>query len=222
MPTLNTCLAVCCQHLCLIACELHHNSCYKFFNTALNWTSARNGCISQSGDLTSVTSMEENEFVSQLSDDVVWLGLIAVDEGRVTWSDGSRNSPFNYPWAQDEPEKRNNTCYAMLQSGSWKSVSCNAALPYVCKKGIDRELESVGVCEGVFVAYRCDSLQAPLHGSIASHNFSVGSAATFSCDEGFRLAGASDVKCQSNSQWSDNPPVCESETSVMKHHTVNF
>lgn len=115
-----------------------NNSCYKFFSNMLDWSSSRNHCLSQNADLTSVTSMDESEFVSQLSADVVWLGLIAIDGEKATWSDKSYNDPFNYPWAVDEPDKKN-TCYAMLQSGSWTSMSCSASLPCVCKKGTYRE-----------------------------------------------------------------------------------
>ena len=58
------------------------------------------------------------------------------------------------------------------------------------------------------IAIRCPRLTAPANGRVSAPLRTVNSEATYSCNEGYRLDGASTRICQSNSEWSGQEPVC--------------
>ncbi|XP_078697438.1 uncharacterized protein LOC144925334 [Branchiostoma floridae x Branchiostoma belcheri] len=70
----------------------HDNYCYKLVNVIADYESAKRYCSSQSANLVSIGSPEENTFVTNLITNVrnpVWIGLKR-RYNRWTWSDGSR------------------------------------------------------------------------------------------------------------------------------------
>jgi hypothetical protein len=152
--------------------------------------------------LTSINSDDENEFLSTLADQDIWLGL-EVGSDDITadsWLDGSPVAYSN--WSGRDPNYQHKGQLGILQvggpkTGEWQLASFRATFPYVCKK-----------------AYRCGRLKAPRDGRVSRHNVTIGSTAQFSCNEGFNLVGITDVVCQRNSLWSSNTPTCKIETEA--------
>ena len=60
----------------------------------------------------------------------------------------------------------------------------------------------------IVILYSDCSDPTPTSGNVSSTNFSVGSSVKISCDTSYKLIGDSEIQCQINSTWSDNP-VCE-------------
>lgn len=55
----------------------------------------------------------------------------------------------------------------------------------------------------------CGPLSSPENGSVSAAGTTVGSTATYSCDEGFTLgAGDATRTCQADGSWSGAPPTC--------------
>ena len=57
----------------------------------------------------------------------------------------------------------------------------------------------------------CPRLEPPANGSVSFPTTGFGAVAIYECDEGFRLVGDRERRCQAISRWSGEPPVCESE-----------
>ena len=77
-------------------CVLTYNSsCYKVFevSTPINWLDAQSSCAIWGGDLTSITTERENNYLYTIIPDTVsncWIGLNDRDvEGTFTWIDGT-------------------------------------------------------------------------------------------------------------------------------------
>ncbi len=63
----------------------------------------------------------------------------------------------------------------------------------------------------MLVLDHCGDLEPPVNGEVSADNTTVGSTATYSCNEGYRLRGESTRNCQGDAVWSGEPPVCECE-----------
>ena len=57
----------------------------------------------------------------------------------------------------------------------------------------------------------CGSLDSPENGLITINNITLGSIATYSCNEGYNIMGNEVRTCQENGSWSGEDPVCQSE-----------
>ena len=114
-------------------------SCYKFFEHSLQSTLADAICRNQGGNVASINSIKENEFLTGLVDQDVWLGLSVDpvnDTAVVSWVDGS---PVTYTnWSESDPSYQHQLGILRVggaQTGRWEYVSYNTSFPYVCKKG---------------------------------------------------------------------------------------
>ncbi|XP_053325780.1 E-selectin [Spea bombifrons] len=59
-------------------------------------------------------------------------------------------------------------------------------------------------------AVQCSYLKPPVNGQIECQEGSYyNSKCTFTCAEGFKIAGASDLKCLGSGEWTSLPPICE-------------
>lgn len=56
---------------------------------------------------------------------------------------------------------------------------------------------------------KCRDPGKPQHGLLSGDTYSVGSEVTFSCEEGFRLAGVTKLTCLESGEWSHPVPYCE-------------
>ena len=55
---------------------------------------------------------------------------------------------------------------------------------------------------------RCPDLTDPANGRVMVAGTTPGDAATYTCNDGYKLDGASTRTCGSGGQWSSDPPVC--------------
>ena len=69
------------------------------------------------------------------------------------------------------------------------------------------------------VADDCGPLDAPNDGSVSISGTIVGSTATYTCNDGFRLQGQSTRTCQTNGEWSGSAPICQRKLDVANLYT---
>ena len=67
-------------------------------------------------------------------------------------------------------------------------------------------------------AILCPNLVNPANGMVVVTGNSVGDNATYTCDPGFELEGATTRTCQSDGTWSGIPPWCESTIGKRKNN----
>uniref|UniRef100_A0A3P8UHD1 Phospholipase A2 receptor 1 n=1 Tax=Cynoglossus semilaevis TaxID=244447 RepID=A0A3P8UHD1_CYNSE len=111
-------------------------ACYQFnLYTILTWSQAQATCQAQGGNLLSISSLAEHRYIRDRLASVgvmVWIGLNHLKDGRGwQWSDGAPLSLVNFTTGID-----NRQCgvYNSAFPGHWQSLSCESALPYICKK----------------------------------------------------------------------------------------
>ncbi|XP_064382161.1 sushi, von Willebrand factor type A, EGF and pentraxin domain-containing protein 1-like [Halichondria panicea] len=98
-----------------------------------------------------------------------------------------------------------------LQVGSTATYQCDDGFLLVgsssryCQQYGDWSGEAP-ICNPV----RCPKLSAPSYGSVSVSGLQVGSTATYQCNDGFLLVGASTRYCQSSGDWSGKAPTCNS------------
>ena len=64
---------------------------------------------------------------------------------------------------------------------------------------------------GIFFALDCLNLTSPSNGQVSLTAATPGSVATYTCDNGYEVVGASVRECQANGSWSEDEPVCDSK-----------
>uniref|UniRef100_A0AAZ3SSB5 Phospholipase A2 receptor 1 n=1 Tax=Oncorhynchus tshawytscha TaxID=74940 RepID=A0AAZ3SSB5_ONCTS len=112
-------------------------ACYQFnLYTILTWSQAHSSCLAQGGSLLSITDLTEQMYIRERLADVgvmVWIGLNHLSERTGwQWSDGAPLALVNFTSG-----KRLGQCgvYNSASGGhQWQSLSCESALPYICKK----------------------------------------------------------------------------------------
>ncbi|CAL8384873.1 unnamed protein product [Gadus morhua 'NCC'] len=130
--------------------------CYKLKSeTTKSWLAARHDCLKEGGDLLSLSSTQEEEFVSGilgLSPMDLWLGFSTlkcnklscqVEVGNVafSWSDASPSTWTN--WAPEQPspiDLQAGTCAALIKGsrfGEWRAHVCRYERPYMCKRALN-------------------------------------------------------------------------------------
>ncbi|XP_051781994.1 ladderlectin-like [Erpetoichthys calabaricus] len=125
--------------------EAFNGTCYSYFDQQLRYDDAKDVCRRAGGNLASVHSAEENQFILSLNggyDGVfpyAWLGGLVGDEGKWRWEGGSEFDFQN--WAVDQPRQ----CYWRFDNlvinyrdkqtlGQWTCLYYRFKLPFVCKK----------------------------------------------------------------------------------------
>ncbi|KAI6653670.1 Von Willebrand factor D and EGF domain-containing protein-like, partial [Oopsacas minuta] len=112
-------------------CDLIYDDfCYRLFevSTGINWLDAQSSCAVWGGDLTSITTERENNYLYTIIPDTVsncWIGLNDRSvEGTYTWTDGSAYGHTN--WTGSEPSISNEDCVDIIRAGegSWGTVDC--------------------------------------------------------------------------------------------------
>ncbi|CAH1775812.1 unnamed protein product [Owenia fusiformis] len=118
------------------------SSCYLFGQTlSLLYSEAAFSCSRSGGDLLSITSDEENQFVynhltHSATSQSVWTGLFKSIDGNFQWPNGEAVSYTN--WNDGEPSGTDGTaeenCVEIYAgSGKWNDVSCDVRRGFVCK-----------------------------------------------------------------------------------------
>ena len=108
-------------------------------STPINWLDAQSSCAIWGGDLTSITTERENNYLNTLITSSVgncWIGLNDRDvEGMYTWIDGTTVSYTN--WTSTQSDDTNSNCVQINNAGNgiWESVSCDMTLNvFLCKR----------------------------------------------------------------------------------------
>ena len=131
----------CLQKTCAPGYSGSGDHCYKFVQEAKTWTEARAQCRAERGDLASVHSRAENEFIRQLSrGDRLWLGGRRSRSCQAcrdfTWSDGTAWDYDN--WDQGEPNNyfQDEDCLELYtHRAAWNDDHCSLfSSPFVCKQ----------------------------------------------------------------------------------------
>nr|XP_049615959.1 C-type mannose receptor 2 isoform X4 [Syngnathus scovelli] len=125
----------------------YDGSCYKKVEAPNGWLGAHHHCVWEGGDLLSISSSAEEDFVKKTMMTHFWLGLSNLkcddiwcrfEDGNLTWSDGETLTHTN--WASDQPGSTDVASCAYVkqgthdQSGKWMSGSCASSLAYVCER----------------------------------------------------------------------------------------
>ncbi|KAI9548647.1 hypothetical protein NQZ68_007515 [Dissostichus eleginoides] len=128
------------QNSCPLFWSIFNGRCYKYISTRLTWADAELHCVSQGGNLVSLNSQGEENFVKTLiknfdpAEGYTWIGLSDVHkEGRWMWSDGSAVNFVS--WTSGEPNNRRNEDCVNINSGSdhkWNDKTCSDTIPSVC------------------------------------------------------------------------------------------
>ena len=121
-------------------CDLiYDSSCYKVFkvSTPINWLDAQSSCAIWGGDLTSITTERENNYLNTIIPDTVsncWIGLNDRYElGTYTWIAGTTLNYTN--WAMDAPTINDGSICIVMDSGSWIPTDCSVSInTYICKR----------------------------------------------------------------------------------------
>ncbi|KAI4787352.1 hypothetical protein KUCAC02_032892 [Chaenocephalus aceratus] len=109
--------------------------CYKYFDTERTWADAEFHCVSQGGNLVSIHSTEEEDFVKTMfpADGYTWNGLNDIyEEGKWMWSDGCA-AKYLF-WYSGQPNNRGlgEDCVINNWKGKWNDAPCSTFFPSVC------------------------------------------------------------------------------------------
>jgi len=111
-------------------------SCYLQGQTAVAWTDARQRCQSWGGELVTIDSREEDDFLSDRMGVTFWIGASdRVQEGRVVGVEGA-TLPFTN-WAAGQPDdfqNREDCVVKQAASGAWNDLPCGSSRSYVCER----------------------------------------------------------------------------------------
>ncbi|XP_045678245.1 lymphocyte antigen 75 isoform X2 [Phyllostomus hastatus] len=142
--------------------------CYQF-NTqaALSWKEAYVSCQNQGADLLSLSSAAEVTYLTEKEGIArfFWIGLNQLYSSKGwEWSD---HTPLNFlNWSPDMPSAPvigGSSCAVMdATSGLWQRFSCEAQLPYVCKKSLNNTVELTDIW--TYSDTRCDADWLPNNG----------------------------------------------------------
>nr|5AO6_A Chain A, C-TYPE MANNOSE RECEPTOR 2 [Homo sapiens]5AO6_B Chain B, C-TYPE MANNOSE RECEPTOR 2 [Homo sapiens] len=114
--------------------------CYRLQAEKRSWQESKKACLRGGGDLVSIHSMAELEFITkQIKQEVeeLWIGLNDLKlQMNFEWSDGSLVS-FTH-WHPFEPNNFRDSledCVTIWgPEGRWNDSPCNQSLPSICKK----------------------------------------------------------------------------------------
>ncbi|CAH3127383.1 unnamed protein product [Pocillopora meandrina] len=129
---------------CPTGWEKFDKHCYLFRDSDLQpWAAARFKCLNQGGNLVSITSEQEQDFITfhyrRISAGKIWIGLNdwSLERG-FTWSDGSPVTYLN--WLPGEPNDKTGmeNCIEMWPpSRGWNDQSCADRRGYICKQPLE-------------------------------------------------------------------------------------
>lgn len=122
-----------------------NDHCYGWHETALPWQQARETCWANGGDLVSVTTTHENQFVTRnvrQSPAEAWLGLSRQSSNNFEWASGE--PVLTESWAFGQPDKTvDDVCVvSTLQQAApprgaylaWRTSNCNEAFSFICER----------------------------------------------------------------------------------------
>ncbi|KAK2862823.1 hypothetical protein Q5P01_002356 [Channa striata] len=116
--------------------------CFLYVATKMTWADAERNCLSRGGNLASVHSVDEYQFIQTMirnltgSYPVTWLGgTDAQQEGSWFWSDGTAFE-FTY-WSQEQPDNHRSAHCMLMNFGDERKFDdqpCSYTREFVCSK----------------------------------------------------------------------------------------
>ena len=105
-------------------------------NTPINWLDAQSSCAIWGGDLTSITTKRENNYLNTIIPDAVssyWIGLNdRSEEDVLTWIDGTSYTLPGFVTVHSNIEA--NDCVHANNDSNWYPVSCTSTQSsFICK-----------------------------------------------------------------------------------------
>ncbi|APR87626.1 hypothetical protein A7982_12975 [Minicystis rosea] len=116
-------------------CELHAHgtSAYLFCRAAaVTWADAAAACAARGGDLVTIPSAEDDEYLHGLGTSDLWIGYSdAAMEGTFVWSSGSGTYSN---WGMGQPDNAGGieNCTTIGAEGTWNDLPCDAKRGYIC------------------------------------------------------------------------------------------
>ncbi|XP_074141669.1 C-type lectin domain family 4 member K-like isoform X2 [Sminthopsis crassicaudata] len=120
---------------------IHKGHLYYFSCDVKSWAAAEETCVSKGSHLTSVTSVDEQEFLYKKTNGVYfWNGLNKrEDQKTFRWSDGTLfdESKAKGFWKDGEPNNNNGKEHCVhfweKELKSWNDLDCESTLRFICK-----------------------------------------------------------------------------------------
>jgi len=110
--------------------------CYKRIEQLLTWNDAQQNCVAYGGNLASVQSAQENDFIFGITmTQRTWIGGNDIEnDGTWVWNDGT---PWSYEnWGMNEPNNHggNEECLNIGHHGNeWNDAPCSNEFNSICK-----------------------------------------------------------------------------------------
>ncbi|XP_020856780.1 C-type lectin domain family 4 member K-like isoform X1 [Phascolarctos cinereus] len=128
---------------------VHNGSLYYFSCMDKSWEEAERSCVSFGSHLTSVISVEEQEFIhKKAGGSNYWIGLNILRSSNWRWTDGTHyNEDMSKDfWAPNEPNNKENSehCvhFSKNRRQSWNDNNCSLPFLFICKW----DCKSSGLC----------------------------------------------------------------------------
>ena len=122
---------------CKMGWQEWNQACYNLTKDFTPFSNASSICRQSGAELVSIASLQENEFVHNISEgEDVFIGLRAANANdSFVWSDGST---FDYSrWEDGEPNGGcgvDGCCVSLMEpTGKWNDTPCEMWQPFVCK-----------------------------------------------------------------------------------------
>ena len=171
--------------MCVSGFSYFGGKCYKFFDTATSWDSARYQCQCQGNyDLASIASEEENNFIKSLiGANEVWIGLHdTATQNTFEWTDGTVFAYKNWDASQPNNAGGRQDCAVMRASGKWDDLICSKDYKFVCETSTSTSTEApVSTC----------TTPAPTTSTVAT---TISIPETDKCDSGWFHSGTKCLK----------------------------
>ncbi|XP_071751059.2 uncharacterized protein LOC139908314 [Centroberyx gerrardi] len=133
------------------------SNCYKLkADTRKSWLAARSDCVREGGDLVSVTSAGEEQYITGRLDSSffdLWIGFSTLKCNKIScqveagntqfaWSDAVTGTYTNWGEGQPTADAQSGTCSAIIKEagdeyGKWRSHVCRYERPYMCKRPLN-------------------------------------------------------------------------------------
>ncbi|KYO26281.1 C-type lectin domain family 4 member K isoform B [Alligator mississippiensis] len=132
-----------------LKCWVYHSGHFYYFSQdQKSWAEAEQFCVSQDSHLSSITSKEEQEYLSKRTQGKAhWIGLTdQKSAGTWLWVDGTKYSEAQSGefWAPGQPDSKTQgpggqaNCVEMKESqmAAWSNASCTARHHWICKNAL--------------------------------------------------------------------------------------
>ncbi|XP_034560017.1 CD209 antigen-like protein E isoform X2 [Notolabrus celidotus] len=135
----------CLKKMCPTGWKKFSCSCYLFSTQKNSWEESRQDCRARGADLVVIRSLEEQQFVTDVTKQSTWVGLSDRDhEGTWKWTD---DTPLTLSfWQKGQPDNgggdpiygKEDCCHISLDGTktevNWNDLACQNPLFWICEK----------------------------------------------------------------------------------------